>query len=128
MSFRVPEKYRDLRFSSPEDGNNGLFHIPSSRGARHDLKIIASDGGGWDHVSVSKRYECPTWEEMCMVKRLFWDDPEDWAVQYHPPTSLHINNHPYCLHLWRPTDCGEMPFPPDWMVGLKSLGTLEVKP
>jgi hypothetical protein len=56
---------------------------------------------------------------MCKIKELFWDDAEDWAVQYHPPMSRYVNNHPYCLHLWRPTDCGEMPFPPDILVGIK---------
>lgn len=123
MSFRVPEKYRDLAFSKPSDGNNGMFVIPG-RSTRDTLMIIASDGEGWEHVSVSKRYECPTWEEMCRVKDLFWDDPEDWAVQYHPPASRYVNNHPYCLHMWRPLDSGEMPFPPDWMVGVKSAGRL----
>lgn len=121
--FKVPEQYRLREYSSSEDGNNGAFSIPG-RTPRADLFIIASDGGGWQHVSVSKKYECPTWEEMCKVKELFWSDPEDWAVQYHPPMSRYVNNHRYCLHLWRPTDCGEMPFPPDWMVGSKKLGTV----
>lgn len=75
---------------------------------------------GWNHVSVSKKYECPTWEEMCFVKGLFWDDPEDWAVQYHPPKSKYVNNHPYCLHLWQPVESTiQMPFPSDILVGIK---------
>lgn len=118
MSFKVPEKYRDLAHSTAADGNNGLFFIPG-RTPRDLLKVIASDGMGWEHVSVSKRYECPTWEEMCKVKELFWDDPEDWAVQYHPPMSRYINNHPYCLHLWCPTDHGEMPFPSMDLIGVR---------
>lgn len=118
MSFKVPEKYRLLELSNSAIGNNGAFLIPG-RSNRDHLFVIASDGGGWDHVSVSKKYEYPTWDEMCKVKNLFWDDPEDWAVQYHPPMSRYINNHSYCLHLWRPTDCGEIPFPPEWMVGVK---------
>lgn len=118
MSFKVPEQYRIPKISSAIDGNNGLFVIPSTS-ARKTLKIIASDGAGWEHVSVSKQYECPTWEEMCFVKKLFWDDPEDWAVQYHPPQSRYVNNHPFCLHLWRPIDIGPMPFPDTVLVGLK---------
>lgn len=124
MSFKVPEIYRDLYHSVPEDGNNGLFRVPTAPGNRGRLTVIASDGGGWDHVSVSTPYRCPTWDEMCQVKEMFWNDPDDWAVQYHPPMSRYVNNHPYCLHLWRLTDCGEMPFPPDWMVGVKSAGIL----
>ena len=83
MSFRVPEKYRVLAYSSPEDGNNGLFFIPG-RTPRDMMKVIASDGMGWEHVSVSKQYECPTWDEMCKVKGLFWDHPEDWAGPVSP--------------------------------------------
>lgn len=120
MSFKVPERYRDKQYSTAADGNNGLFFIPAAK-ARDELKVIASDGAGWEHVSVSKRYECPTWDEMCKVKSLFWDDPEDWAVQYHPPESRYVNNHPYCLHLWRPIDIGPMPFPADSLVGIKGL-------
>jgi len=45
-------------------------------------------------------------------------------MQLHPPRSKWINNHPYCLHLWRPTK-QEIPLPPEIAVGI--LG-LEVKP
>lgn len=39
---------------------------------------------------------------MCFVKDLFWDG-EDAVMQLHPPKSNYVNNHPHCLHLWRPT-------------------------
>ena len=61
--------------------------------------IIASNAMGWDHVSVSFKDRCPTWNEMCMVKDLFFNDDET-VIQYHPMKSEYINNHPYCLHLW----------------------------
>jgi hypothetical protein len=60
---------------------------------------------------------------MCAVKDLFWD-PEDTVMQLHPPKSSWISNHPYCLHLWRPTGA-EIPRPPDIFVGLAALGTLK---
>jgi hypothetical protein len=59
---------------------------------------------------------------MCYVKALFWDD-EETVMQLHPPKSRWINNHPYCLHMWRPTKL-EIPLPPDETVGNKELGTL----
>lgn len=73
---------------------------------------IASCGGGWEHVSVSPKNQkrCPTWEEMCAIKDLFFD-PEETVVQYHPAHSRYVNNHPYCLHLWRPVGA-ELPEPP----------------
>ncbi len=36
------------------------------------------------------------------------------------PESQHINDHPRCLHLWRPLD-REIPLPPSWLVGGVSL-------
>jgi hypothetical protein len=66
----------------------------------------------------------PNWEEMCFVKDLFWDT-EEAVMQLHPPKSRWINNHNYCLHLWRPTN-QEIPLPPDETVGKKELGELSI--
>lgn len=65
------------------------------------LRVIASIGGGWDHVSVSLADRTPTWEELEFVKRLLFK-PDEVAVQFHVPPDDHISNHPYTLHLWRP--------------------------
>ena len=114
--FHVPEKYRvktgPMR-STKSDGNNGQFHINTLKFKRI-LFTQASDGMGWEHVSVSTYDRCPTWEEMCYVKRLFWDS-EDCAVQYHPPSSVYVNDHPYVLHLWRPVGV-DLPMPDPIMV------------
>lgn len=64
------------------------------------VTIVASWNGGWEHVSISMNKRCPTWDEMCMVKDIFWDE-EECVIQYHPPKSVYVNNHPYCLHLWK---------------------------
>jgi len=82
-----------------------------------DVRVIASAGEGWDHVSVSKEDSCPTWDEMEAVKRLFFKDDET-AMQLHVPPADHINCHPNCLHLWRPHD-RKIPMPPSFMVGTK---------
>lgn len=122
MSFRVPEEKRitsgRLR-SNPALGNNGAFEF---RIGNAKLLVIASDGAGWDHVSVSviesSFRRCPTWEEMCKVKDMFWSE-EDCVVQYHPPKAQYVNNHEHCLHLWKPTYGALMPQPDVWMVGIK---------
>lgn len=74
------------------------------------LRVIASAGEGWDHVSVSLPDRTPTWAEMEHVKRLFFKDDET-AMQLHVPPAEHINCHPHCLHLWRPHDVA-IPRPP----------------
>jgi hypothetical protein len=86
------------------------------------VRCLASDGGGWQHGSVSVEYESktPNWSIMCKVKELFWED-EDWVVQFHPAKSQYVNFHPGCLHLWRYTGGGpfQMPTPASIMVGPK---------
>ncbi len=79
------------------------------------LTVIASDGLGWEHVSVSLRSRCPTWEEMEFVRELFFRDDET-VMQLSVPRSDHVNCHRYCLHLWRPLD-QEIPRPPAILVG-----------
>lgn len=92
--------------SSKHDGNNGFFAIPmrtlGGRGTKKTFKVMISDQMGWDHVSVSivDVDRCPTWEEMCDVKRLFFK-PDECVVQFHPEESEYVNIHPHCLHLWR---------------------------
>jgi hypothetical protein len=137
MSFHVPQQYRLRRFqphpllrrferhplaSEESDGNNGCFVIPIPLSVRWGserighLSVIASDGAGWEHVSVSTKVRCPTWMEMCFVKGLFWDD-EDLVIQYHPRKSEYVNQHPRTLHLWRPVGV-ELPTPPAILVGI----------
>jgi hypothetical protein len=125
MSFHAPEQYRQKKagaWSSDETfGNNGAFLIPPYLARKRPaLRIMVSDGLGWEHVSVSTASRCPTWEEMCFVKDLFWDE-EDCVMQLHPPRSEWVNNHPYCLHLWRPTE-QEIPRPMNEMVGIREAG------
>ena len=118
MTFQVPEKFRvhdGQMASNAAFGNNGAFILKLKHG--QTLFAIASDQWGWEHVSVSRRDRCPTWDEMCQVKALFWDG-DDCVIQYHPPESEYVNNHPNCLHLWRKVDAA-FPLPPSIMVGIK---------
>lgn len=116
MSFHVPEQFRIVRGQMATDkswGNNGAFLIKLRHSQR--VFVIASDGLGWEHVSVSHDSYTPTWEEMCQVKEMFWD-PEDCVVQYHPRASEYVDLHRHCLHLWRPTGA-ELPRPDPILVG-----------
>ncbi len=79
------------------------------------LKVLASNGMGWDHVSVSTKRRCPTWADMEFVKRLFFL-PGETAMQLHVPPDDHVNCHPFVLHLWRPNDWREIPRPPPILV------------
>lgn len=133
--FHVPEQYRVISGRMGSDtsfGNNGCFVIPAYKNpfpvkSGRDYEIIASDGLGWEHVSVKMvkkgRVLTPSWDEMCNVKGLFWD-AEDVVMQLHPPESEYVNNHPNVLHLWRPNNGIGVPVPPSIMVGVKKVGSL----
>lgn len=108
-SQRVRELYGGIG-----DESCGVFQLrsPIDHGL---LFIVASSGGGWDHVSVSRRNRCPTWIEMEAVKRLLFE-PDEVCMQLHVAVSEHLSLHPYCLHLWRPNDGRTIPLPPAVMV------------
>jgi len=97
------------------DETCGAFVVPTSiNGSSVRLGVIATQGEGWDHVSVSTPTRCPKWEEMEYIKRLFFRDDET-AMQLHVPPADHKNCHEFCLHLWRPQD-GAIPRPPSILV------------
>ena len=109
--FRMREQEKKY-YGMYGDEWNGCFKVFA---AGRSFFVIVSNGGGWDHVSVTpcseKRKTCPTWEEMCKIKDMFFD-PEEIVVQYHPPKSRYVNRHPYCLHLWRPNNGESIITPP----------------
>lgn len=99
-------------------GMTGAFEIPFES---YTLHVIATDGQGvkpqWEHVSVSLQSRCPNWKEMCFIKDLFWGDDEV-VMQLHPAKKDYVNQHPYCLHLWKPVE-EKIPTPPSILVGTK---------
>jgi hypothetical protein len=129
--FKVPEKYRDQDdpnlSTTARDGNNGLFYLDSPRPG-WKLAVIASDGEGWEHISLQAfRYKgigaliqsrTPQWDEMCYAKDQFWD-AEDLCIQVHPRHSEYVNCHPNVLHIWRPIGI-EIPTPDQYLIGPSS--------
>lgn len=122
--MRFPEEYRltaDSKRCPPdyrtERGDPfGAFRIPPIRHGKlvtRTMNVIATDGKDtdWEHVSVSldnQRGKCPSWDEMCLVKNLFWE-PDATVVQFHPDQTNYVNHHPGCLHLWRHKDGHHLP-------------------
>lgn len=121
---KVPEQYRVKNGPVGSDAsfeNNGFFIIPHYKVNGYDIRCQISDGEGWEHVSVTigpthkPATRNPTWDEMCWVKNIFWNDDE-CVIEYHPAKSEYVSCHPFCLHLWKPTSI-ELPIPPSIFVG-----------
>lgn len=107
------EHYRNKKaeidlYGTNGDKYNGMFNIKLPNGDY--AGVVISNGGGWDHVSVSLKGRCPRWQEMCYIKSLFFEDDEV-VVQFHPKKKDYVNIHDHCLHLWR-CQHQEMPTPP----------------
>lgn len=117
LSFEHLENYRKLDgpMGSRAGDHFGAFYL---RRGGLTLIVIAGDGDEltpWEHVSArvvecSGKQRTPTWAEMSWIKEQFWED-EECVVQYHPPRSAWVNNHPFVLHLWKPLGI-ELPRPP----------------
>src|SRR5262245_61450998 len=100
--FHVPDQARfngDPQYATTSaDGNNGAFTLASPEPGWL-LGIIASDGEGWEHVSVhayrgKDKVRTPSWKEMAYVKNQFWSE-DDLVIQYHPRKKDYVNVHPH---------------------------------
>lgn len=112
MNLEKLEKYRKPhpRYYNHTKGDNfGWFEVPRRKKTLY-IQSSPSDEE-WHHVSVSCSIynESPSWEDMCFVKDLFFND-EDVVVQYHPKKSEYVNIAKNCLHLWK-WNGGEFPTP-----------------
>ena len=77
-----------------------LIKLPSGTQAQ---LVVGFNENGWEHVSMEVRARrLPTWEEMCFVKDIFWDE-EELVIQMHPKKSQYVNLTD-ALHLWRPVN------------------------
>ena len=126
MKTTPPNEFRFRSTTSPfgstdEDGMNGAFTVPiKNKGHRVTASCIVSDGSDpvnpieWEHVSLYieeyGKQRTPTWEEMCTIKNMFWDETET-CIQYHPAKEDYVNMHPHVLHLWK-FKGDEFPKPP----------------
>jgi hypothetical protein len=111
-----------------------MFKLTNQRVETY-LMVIATDGDGappdqpsfhWEHVSCHVKYDTgksgikertPSWDEMCLIKELFFD-PEERVMQFHPPAAEYVNNHTSVLHLWKPINEIDIAWPDPILVGI----------
>jgi hypothetical protein len=82
------------------------------RGPR-TVSIIVSgavelDGKRWLHASIAAPNRLPDYEELVAMKETVFGS-EAYAVQVFPPRSKHVNQHPFCLHLFGCIDGHPLP-------------------
>jgi hypothetical protein len=69
---------------------------------------IEGDGHPWLHVSVSRKMQLPDYQDLCQVKKAFVGKRAK-ALMVFAPEDEHINDHPYCLHLFSRLDGDSLP-------------------
>ena len=105
-------------FIEAETKNDGMGGKYYDKYTGKWLNFIFSYQMGWEHLSVSMPSRTPTWNQMCIMKDIFWNKNEA-CVEYHPREEDYVNNHKHCLHIWRPTH-EPLPTPPSILVGFRS--------
>lgn len=102
-----------------KDGRVHPGYVVASDGVKFTVRldhrlwdVIASNGGGWDHVSINPLHHSrmPSWQVMCELKDLCFY-PNETVIEYHHKESDYVNVADKCLHLWRPQH-QEIPVPP----------------
>ena len=111
-------------FIDAEAENDGMGGRYYDKQTGKFLHFIFSYQMGWEHLSVSMPTRCPSWEQMCVMKDIFWNKDE-CCVEYHPREEDYVNNHPYCLHIWKPTDV-DIPTPPTLLIGFRNEEEKEI--
>ena len=113
--YRDIEKQKQLLPDGFRKSLIGIFEIPLNS---NETAMVVADNGvsspEWEHVSVSTPTRCLTWEEMCMIKDLFFDDDEA-VIQIHPAKKNYVNLDEFCLHLWKPKN-QKLPLPQSYIV------------
>ena len=76
------------------------FSLINLHGTQASL-VVGEDEGGWEHVSIElMARRLPSWDEMCEIKDIFWNEDEE-VIQIHPKKTEYVNI-VEALHLWRP--------------------------
>lgn len=116
----ITSNYRIRVGVAATDGFNGDITLPHWTGS-----IVCSTGAGWEHVSVApyRKNITPSWDDMCMIKDIFFKDDEA-VIQIHPPRAEYVNLKENCLHLWRCT-YKKMVLPPAILVGIRKGQSLK---
>jgi hypothetical protein len=94
---------RDTWEPPTEFGPDGWVFLNRSR--RQSLIVTAADRDDieWTHASLAGISELPTYLNLREVHSAVWGE-HGYSYQAFVPLALHVNIHPYALHLWGRSD------------------------
>lgn len=101
-NLKALDKYRIEHPFWPQTETAGAFKVMVGQRSFIVLASISDIGedGLWEHISVSPKNKkrCPTWDEMCAIKDMFFGLDEE-CVEFHPKKNEYVNISEYCLHI-----------------------------
>ncbi len=114
MILTIPQGYRLI-----EEKLNGAAYRRVSDGMTVIVsQTVESDGKKWKHVSFAFADHLPSYSDLLEVKQGFLGDHR-YAAMVFPPKQLHVNQHPYVLHLF---SCVRAEWPmPEFTRGFSTL-------
>ena len=97
----IIEKGKLWNVTNIGNARGGFIKLPDSGTA----SVLWDRDGDYEHVSVSPmhKFRTPTWDDMCFLKDIFFEDEEE-CYQIHPAKSQYVNLMDNCLHIWRRKD------------------------
>ncbi len=110
-SLDAPPEFRPMPWAFMQNMERTFGIKPDPRGhprnwmRRDGLSVLVSvarqpeDGRCWLHVSATRPDRIPSYEDLCLVKRVFVGADRQ-ALQIFPRAERHVSLHNYCLHLW----------------------------
>lgn len=124
------DKYRVKHPTWPQNEKNGVFKVYVNGRSFYVLVSVDTIGGDgmWEHISVTPKNQkrCPTWEEMCAIKDMFFF-PEEECIEYHPRRSEYVNYESNCLHIWRPVNGSVIRRPIEDVSGMDTLAERDAR-
>lgn len=88
-----------LRASGISSSQRSEFLIPTVT-KKASISALNFPDDDFEHVMLNPKHRLPTYEEMVLLKDIFWEQNEV-AIQVHPAKSQYVNIAMYTLHLWR---------------------------
>lgn len=103
--FKFPA---DWFLHSIEGKTLAFFELP--RGLKVGVNAFIHAEQVWLHASISARDRIPDYADLVHLKNVVFGT-NGYASQSFVPEPLHVNIHPYCLHLWGPRNPHDWPLP-----------------
>ena len=92
------KKTKEIKIKDEWEGEiSGTYY---DEGSKDLLIFVFNYRNDIEHLVVSTKDECPNWEQISKIKKVFFNEYEI-DFQLRPVKIEYINNEKYCIHIWK---------------------------